>query len=139
MKIGHLSISAEANQANNDNIQAGEGSGQGGDGGSDSGSTSGDANASPNDQGHQGKGKGPWKRVHHSAQAEVAPAQPEPPKVVANTATGGGGYVAPALRSNRMTSSGPSKLRGSNKAPDIHNDEFFPSLSTSKPDASGRK
>ncbi|XP_044738378.1 protein CDV3 homolog isoform X1 [Chrysoperla carnea] len=133
LKIGHLSINADGNSGNSgsDN-QGGDNSGLG-DGGSDSGSTSGDVNNSQND-GNQTKG--PWKRVQQHQ--EPAPVEVAPATVAQTSSTDTkGGYVAPHLRGNRnalnLTQSGG---RTRNKAaPDIHNQEYFPTLgSASKPE-----
>lgn len=91
------------------------------------------------DQGTDGGDKkvaGPWKRIDIEVQEA-----PEPPKVEVVRKmeapqiklTAGGAYVPPSMRgqSQQPQSGGgqqPSRLR-SKVAPDIHNEEFFPTLS----------
>ncbi|XP_044265082.1 protein CDV3 homolog [Tribolium madens] len=73
---------------------------------------------------------GPWKRVDVEVQEEpvkVPEKKPEPPPVTKGI---GGAYVPPSMRNQPQQShqSQPTRLR-SKAAPDIHNEEFFPTLS----------
>lgn len=108
LKIGHLSISA-----------TGEGSAGNADGSSE-------APAGSDESGNEPDRKtGPWKRVN----TEQA-AQPEPEKPVEQApqrSMSSAGYVPPHLR-NQSSQQQPSRLK-SKTAPDIHNEEYFPTLS----------
>ncbi|KAJ3647535.1 hypothetical protein Zmor_019406 [Zophobas morio] len=70
---------------------------------------------------------GPWKRVDVEVQEEPVKVEkkPEAPPVK----TIGGAYVPPSMRNqSQQAPVQPSRLR-SKAAPDIHNEEFFPTLS----------
>lgn len=110
LKIGHLSISA-----------TGEGSTGNTDGGTE-------APAGTDESGNEpDKKSGPWKRVNtEQAPAPVEPEKPAEPPQRQPT----GGYVPPHLR-NQSSQQQPARLK-SKTAPDIHNEEFFPTLSGSK-------
>lgn len=71
---------------------------------------------------------GPWKRIEVS---EVMIPQEEPPKVEEKVATPSnvkGKYVPPSFRNSGQPQVQPSRLK-TKVAPDIHNEEFFPTLS----------
>lgn len=69
---------------------------------------------------------GPWKRIEVS---EVIPQEePKVEKKVAAPSNAKGTYVPPCLRNTGQPQVQPSRLK-SKVAPDIHNEEFFPTLS----------
>lgn len=113
LKIGHLSISGN-----------GEGSAGNTDGGSDLNHQGLDESGNEQD-----RKTGPWKRMGNESAApapevEKPVVEPSPP---ARSATGG--YVAPHLRNQNLRENmQPSKLK-SKTAPDIHNEDSFPTLS----------
>ncbi|XP_060526937.1 protein CDV3 homolog [Cylas formicarius] len=77
---------------------------------------------------------GPWKRIE--PQEEVPRPVPLPEKKIEGPPQKSGAYVAPSLRNagSQQASSQlvPIRLRGiKGAAPDIHNEEFFPTLSKS--------
>lgn len=72
---------------------------------------------------------GPWKRVDTEVSAappvvEEKPVEPQP----APARPAASGYVAPHLRNQTVQQQQPSRLK-SKAAPDIHNEEYFPTLS----------
>lgn len=80
----------------------------------------------------QDKKSGPWKRMASSEQP-APPPEPEKPVEPPPSRATTGGYVPPHLRNQTASQvSQPSRLK-SKTAPDIHNEEFFPTLSGSKP------
>lgn len=116
LKIGHLSITS-----------GGEGSAGNTDGNSE-------APAGTDESGNEpDKKQGPWKRLDQ----ESAPQQEEKPVPVVVSAPvepspqRAGGYVPPHLR-NQTSQLQPSRLK-SKAAPDINNEEYFPTLSGNKP------
>lgn len=78
-----------------------------------------------------GTKSGPWKKPEQPQQQQ----QPEPVEVVAPppppAVTTGSSYVPPHLRNPQPMSASP-RPRAKNIAPDIHSEEYFPTLS-SKP------
>lgn len=118
MKIGHLSIST-----------SGEGSAGNTDGNSEIPAGTDEAGNEPD------RKTGPWKRLDEPAVPQPEPEkpveqqqqqqQPPPPRSTS------GGYVPPHLRNQSSQSVQPSRLK-SKTAPDIHNEEFFPTLSGNK-------
>lgn len=111
LKIGHLSISAagEGSAGNNDNSEAPTGQDESGN--------------------EPDKKQGPWKRM--ASEQQPPPPEPEKPVEPPPPRATTGGYVPPHLR-NQPSQIQPSRLK-SKAAPDIHNEEFFPTLSGSKP------
>lgn len=110
LKIGHLSISAtgEGATGNTDNSEAPTGTDESGN--------------------EPDRKSGPWKRVN----IEQPPPPPEPEKPVETPPpVKSGGYVPPHLRNQPSSQIQPSRLK-TKTAPDIHNEEFFPTLSGSK-------
>lgn len=73
------------------------------------------------------KKTGPWKRVDTeiAEKEEKKPVEQPPPPVTDNK------YKPPNLRMQQPVQ---TRLRSSKMAPDIHNEEFFPTLSGSKSD-----
>ncbi|XP_026473211.1 protein CDV3 homolog [Ctenocephalides felis] len=73
---------------------------------------------------------GPWKKISETAPVviEEKVEKPAPAKPT-------GGYVPPALR-NQSSSNRTVNRNKSRAAPDIHNEEFFPTLSSSKNEVS---
>lgn len=85
------------------------------------------------DGGQDGDKKvGPWKRMDgDSAQEDVPVVEKKPEPAPVKPPSGvTGAYVAPSRResSQQQTHIQPSRMR-SKVAPDIHNEEFFPTLS----------
>lgn len=128
LKIGNLTISSsgEGNTNTQDNTQEQQ---QGYDSGNDS-----------------DRKVGPWKRVETDEQQQPAPPppkqpEPQPPKTNEQPAAAAvpksGAYVPPSMRGQPQQQSQqplpPSRLR-SKVAPDIHNEENFPTLAGTKPD-----
>lgn len=114
LKIGHLTVNDSIDAESDDERGTGENSsdGESGEGGT--------------------KHTGPWKKPDlppETPEVTVAPA-PAPP---VTTSTGGSSYKAPHLR-NQPTFTSP-RPRGRNIAPDIHSEEYFPTLN-SKPQQS---
>ncbi|XP_050454859.1 protein CDV3 homolog isoform X1 [Cataglyphis hispanica] len=114
LKIGHLTVNDSIDAESDDERGTGENSsdGESGEGGT--------------------KHTGPWKKPDlppEAPEVTVAPA-PAPP---VTTSTGGSSYKAPHLR-NQPTFTSP-RPRGRNIAPDIHSEEYFPTLN-SKPQQS---
>lgn len=112
LKIGHLSISGN-----------GEGSAGNADGNSEMTQGSDDGGNEPD------RKSGPWKRVDTEVSAappvvEEKPVEPQP----APARPAASGYVAPHLRNQTVQQQQPSRLK-SKAAPDIHNEEYFPTLS----------
>lgn len=71
---------------------------------------------------------GPWKRVDVEVMQQEEPAKVEK-KAVEVPAKQGGAYVPPSLRNqSQQPQVQPSRLR-TKAAPDIHNEEYFPTLS----------
>lgn len=114
MKIGHLTINDSLDAESDDERGTGENSsdGESGEGGT--------------------KHSGPWKKPDLPPEAPEVTAPPAPPPVTSGNTGGisGGSYKAPHLR-NQPTFTSP-RPRGRNVAPDIHSEEYFPTLS-SKP------
>lgn len=115
LKIGHLSITTAA-----------EGSGGSSDGSSEVPPGADESGNEPD------KKSGPWKRVE---QAPVTEHQPVEKIVEQPQRQSTGGYVPPHLR-NQSSQQQPARLK-SKTAPDIHNEEFFPTLSGSKSETQG--
>ncbi|XP_015519083.1 protein CDV3 homolog [Neodiprion pinetum] len=109
LKIGNLTVN-EAQEAETDD-ERGEGE-----------------NNSDGESGEAGpRHSGPWKRP------EQPPPQPEPEPapVVPQPAVGGSSYKAPHLRNAQSMSASP-RQRMRNTAPDIHSEEYFPTLSAAQ-------
>lgn len=85
-------------------------------------------NSSDGETGESGtKHTGPWKKPDLPTQpetVEVAPSPPPPPPV----STGNSSYKAPHLRNQNMYAS--PRPRARNVAPDIHSEEYFPTLNS---------
>lgn len=110
LKIGHLSIST-----------SGEGTTGNSDGNSEAPTGTDESGNEPD------KKQGPWKRLDQEPVVQIEPEKPiEQPPPQRNT----GGYVPPHIR-NQSSQIQPSRLK-SKAAPDIHNEEFFPTLSSGK-------
>lgn len=111
LKIGRLSISStgEGAAGNNDNSEVPTGQDESGN--------------------EPDKKQGPWRRMEQQQQQQqVAPPPPEPVEKPVEPPQKSGGYVAPHLRNQQATQQvQPSRLK-SKTAPDIHNEEFFPTL-----------
>ncbi|CAG9760285.1 unnamed protein product [Ceutorhynchus assimilis] len=128
LKIGNLTINA-----NQDNIGHQE-------------SGSGDQQEGLEHSEDAERKSGPWNRMDSTNQAEEENPSP-PPKVVVvekptipEPSTGlKTTYKPPALvRSLNATSAAPARLRGNRgAAPDIHNEDFFPTLSGKKKSGEG--
>lgn len=75
---------------------------------------------------------GPWKKVDVEVvekEEKKIESQPPPPSQIVSS---GGAYIPPSKRNQpQQTAVQPSRLR-SKVAPDIHNEEYFPTLSGSK-------
>lgn len=109
LKIGNLTVDEAQETETNDERGEGE-------------------NNSDGESGEAGtRHSGPWKRP------EQPPPQPEPePAPVApQPATGGSSYTAPHLRNAQSVSASP-RQRMRNTAPDIHSEEYFPTLSSAQ-------
>lgn len=118
LKLAQLTIS-EDNQNN---------SGQDGDGGHD-GSSDGEGNTVHSDRRHTG----PWKKVvDESSQQIQEPEPPQPQPVLQKSSK----YVSPAFRG--QMSQRPVKLRNKD-APDITNEEYFPTLGAARPEEQRKK
>lgn len=113
LKIGHLTVNDSIDAESDDERGTGENSsdGESGEGGT--------------------KHTGPWKKPDLPPAPEV-PEVTAPPAPPPTTTTGGSSYKAPHLRNviNYINSS--TRPRGRNVAPDIHSEEYFPTLN-SKP------
>lgn len=74
-----------------------------------------------------GKQLGPWKKTEVPQQPVevVEPTPPPPPPAV----TSGSSYKPPHLRNIQPVAASP-RLRGKNIAPDIHSEEYFPTLNS---------
>lgn len=92
-------------------------------------------NSSDGESGEGGtKHTGPWKKPDLPPETPEVTAPPAPPPVTTTT-TGGSSYKAPHLRNVTTfvnNSSSSPRSRGRNVAPDIHSEEYFPTLN-SKP------
>lgn len=77
------------------------------------------------------KKQGPWKRIAQEQQVQPPP-EPEKPVEPPPRSGAAGGYVPPHLR-NKSSQIQPSRNQKTKVAPDIHNEEYFPTLSGSKP------
>lgn len=74
---------------------------------------------------------GPWKRVEtHVEVPEKEEKKIEPPPPTTNSS---GAYVPPSLRNAQQQPVHQPRNRGK-AAPDIHNEEYFPTLAGSKSD-----
>ncbi|OAD61007.1 Protein CDV3 like protein [Eufriesea mexicana] len=71
-----------------------------------------------------GKHLGPWKKPELPPQPEVAEIAPPPPPV-----TSGSNYKPPHLRNIQAVAASP-RPRAKNIAPDIHSEEYFPTLNS---------
>lgn len=94
-------------------------------------------NSSDGESGESGgKHMGPWKKQpeqHRPQQPEVVePAAPPPPPPVTSSASSGSSYKPPHLRNVQTVTAAP-KQRGKNIAPDIHSEEYFPTLNSKQP------
>ncbi|CAL1679901.1 unnamed protein product [Lasius platythorax] len=117
LKIGHLTVNDSIDAESDDERGAGENSsdGESGEGGT--------------------KHSGPWKKPDLSTASstevpEVTVAPPAPPVV-----STGSSYKAPHLR-NQSTFTSP-RPRGRNVAPDIHSEEYFPTLNAKPQQSNG--
>lgn len=120
LKIGHLSISGN-----------GEGSAGNADGNSESNEGA-DSSGNEND-----KKSGPWKRMDKDAPAPPPEVEKPVVEVQPPSRPSTGGYVPPHLRNpQQQQPQQPSRLK-SKAAPDIHNEEYFPTLSGGKPNEPG--
>lgn len=122
LKIGNLTINANQ-ESNSVNQEAGSGDQtEGGEPGQDS-----------------ERKAGPWRRidvqtesVQEEAPRPVVEKKPETPVGAASAGNIPGAYKPPSMRnqSSQPTSGPPLRTRGMRGvAPDIHNEEFFPTLS----------
>lgn len=128
LKIGNLTINSGSGEGNANTQDSTSEQQQGYDSGNDS-----------------EKKVGPWKRLDVDAAPEEQippPKQPEPakppPSKTSAQSTTTSAYVPPSLRGQQLQqqqqqSLQPSRLR-SKVAPDIHNEEYFPTLAGSKSD-----
>ncbi|XP_072391688.1 protein CDV3 homolog [Diabrotica undecimpunctata] len=73
------------------------------------------------------KKSGPWKRID-VGEAEVEKVEYKPEPILPNVSKTGT-YIPPSLRSSGQTQVQSTRLNRTKAAPDIHNEEFFPSLS----------
>lgn len=115
LKIGHLTVNDSIDAESDDERGTGENSsdGESGEGGT--------------------KHSGPWKKPDKPPEAQEVAAPPAPPPTT--TATTGSSYKAPHLRNViAYTNSGSApRSRGRNIAPDIHSEEYFPTLNAKPP------
>lgn len=111
LKIGHLTVNDSLDAESDDERGTGE-------------------NSSDGETGEGGtKHTGPWKKPDLPPEAPEVTAPPAPPPV----ATTGNSYKPPQLRNVvTFTNSNSPRSRGRNVAPDIHSEEYFPTLN-SKP------
>ncbi|XP_032691444.1 protein CDV3 homolog [Odontomachus brunneus] len=111
LKIGHLTVNDSLDAESDDERGTGE-------------------NSSDGETGEGGtKHTGPWKKPDLPPETPEVTAPPAPPP----STTTGSSYKPPQLR-NLITfiNSGAPRSRGRNVAPDIHSEEYFPTLN-SKP------
>ncbi|XP_076241187.1 protein CDV3 homolog [Calliopsis andreniformis] len=84
-------------------------------------------NSSDGESGEGGtKHSGPWKKPELPPQPEVVEPPPPPPPV---TTSAGSSYKPPHLRNMPPVAASP-RQRGKNIAPDIHSEEYFPTLNS---------
>ncbi|XP_015428626.1 PREDICTED: protein CDV3 homolog isoform X2 [Dufourea novaeangliae] len=107
LKIGNLTVNETLDAESDDEKGTGDNSsdGESGEGG--------------------GKHSGPWKKPEHPPQPVVTEAAPPPPPV-----TSGSSYKPPHLRNVQPVASSPRLGPGRNIAPDIHSEEYFPTLNS---------
>lgn len=110
LKIGNLTVNEAADAESDDDRDVGE-------------------NSSDGESGEAGsKHSGPWKKTEApQPQPEPAPSQP--------VVTVGSSYKPPHLRNASAVSSSPWQ-RSKNIAPDIHSEEYFPTLSAKQQQSS---
>lgn len=83
-------------------------------------------NSSDGESGEGGlKHSGPWKKPELPPQPEVTEIAPPPPPPV----TSGSSYKPPHLRNIQTVAASP-RQRAKNVAPDIHSEEYFPTLNS---------
>ncbi|KAF7270588.1 protein CDV3 homolog [Rhynchophorus ferrugineus] len=114
LKIGNLTINADQDNSSG-NQETGSGDQQDG-----------------NELGHDSEKKsGPWNRM--GAQAETVAVEEPPPKptVEKKSEAPASAYVPPSMRSVYKTQVTSRTWSGKGSAPDIHNEDFFPTLSKS--------
>lgn len=111
LKIGNLSVKETIDQDSDDEQGTGD-------------------NSSDGETGESGMKPGPWKKPEQQQQQQesVEIVTPPPPPPVKSSSS----YKPPHLRKPNKSMSASPKPRAKNIAPDIHNEEYFPTLS-SKP------
>ncbi|XP_018320158.1 protein CDV3 homolog [Agrilus planipennis] len=107
---------------------------------SQEGSSGNSENTSEQRPGEEGGGEferrtGPWKQIsaQHAEQEEKKEKKPEPVSQPTPTSTPGA-YVPPSMRNQPPQQTLQTSRLKSKTAPDIHNEDFFPSLSSTKTD-----
>lgn len=107
MKIGNLTLNESIDAESDDEKGTGD-------------------NSSDGESGEGGlKHSGPWKKPELPPQSEVTEIAPPPPPPV----TSGSSYKPPHLRNIQTVAASP-RQRAKNVAPDIHSEEYFPTLNS---------